>query len=105
MRAMGVKEFAGTSYVAFNVEQNFRTIPFLALGIPFLYNNNLEFLLHGGAAQTWKAGPLPLHTSDGWYYEVGFGIGRIFDILRADFTWRLTAPTGFAFSLGVATVL
>ena len=105
MHAMGVKEFTGTSYVALNVEQNFRTIPFLALGIPFLYNNNLELLIHGGAARTWNSGILPLRTTGDWYYEAGFGIGRIFDLMRADFTWRLTDPKGFAVTLGVATVL
>jgi hypothetical protein len=106
MRAMDIKEFGGTGYAALSVEHNFRTLPFLALGIPFLYESNIELLLHGGAARSWSHGLFPAPaTTDGWYYETGFGISRIFDLLRVDFTWRLTAPRGFRFTLGLAPLL
>lgn len=104
MRAMDVKEYSGTGSFAISLEHNFRTIPFLALGIPFLYENGIELILHGGAARTWserQAAP----TTDGWYYESGVSISRIFDLFRADFTWRLSRPTGFRFTVGVAGVL
>jgi hypothetical protein len=105
MRAMEVKEFGGTEYVACNVEHNFRSLPFLALGIPFLYENSIELILHTGAARTWTRLPLPLAETGGWYAEAGFGVNRLLDLLRADFTWRLTGPTAFRFTLGMAQIL
>jgi len=105
MRGMEVKEFGGTGYVAAHLEHNFRTLPFLALGIPFLYENNIEFILHGGAARAWGNNGLPLRPTDGWYTEAGFGLSRIFDIARFDFTWRLSAPKAFWFTFGIAQIL
>ena len=105
MRGMEVKEFGGTGYVAAHLEHNFRTLPFLALGIPFLYENNIELILHGGAARAWGNNGLPLRQTDGWYTEAGFGLSRIFDIARFDFTWRLSAPRAFWFTFGIAQIL
>lgn len=114
MRGMEVKEFHGTAYVACNAEHNFRSLPFLLLGIPFLYERSIELILHAGIARTWK-GTTPLSPDSGtpagtsllsgWYAETGFGINRIFDLLRADFTWRLTTPAAFRFTLGIAQIL
>lgn len=104
MHVMGLKEFRGTSYVAIGVEHNFRAIPFLLLGIPQSIRNNLEFVVNVGAANSWGAGPFPAHD-DGWYYEAGFGLSRILDLFRLDFTWRLSPPGGFAVTLGVATLM
>ena len=105
MRGMNVKEYSGTGYIAVNAEHTFRSLPFLALGIPFLYENNIELIVYGGAARTWGTPGLPLQTTDGWYTEAGFGINRIVDILRADFTWRLSAPRFFRLTLGFAQIL
>lgn len=118
MRAMNVKEFSGTSYVALNAEHNFRSVPFLALGIPFLYENNIEFIVHSSVARTsgepiftvtpfdirYPNSTFPTNITNGWYSEIGFGFSRIFDLLRADFTWRLSAPGNFRFTLGVANL-
>jgi hypothetical protein len=118
-KAMNVKEFGGTSFIALNLEHNFRSVPFLALDIPFLYENNIEFIIHGGVARTWDRNPVliftsnppvvvyghpPLNTTKGWYGELGFGFSRLFDLFRADFTWRLNAPTNFRFTLGAANL-
>ncbi len=112
MRGMRVKEFFGSEYVALNVEHNFRTLPFLWLDIPFLYKNNIEFIIHGGVANsrggTQPSAPytsLKLPNTPGWYSEVGFGISRIFELVRCDFTWRLSSPTLFHFTLAVANFL
>ncbi|MFN0159304.1 MAG: DUF5686 family protein [Bacteroidota bacterium] len=104
MKAMDVKEFGGTSYTAINIEHNFRSLPFLALGIPFLYENNIEFIVHGGIAKSWNNGPLQVNTTDRVYSDMGFGISRIFDLLRCDFTWRLSTPGNFRFTLSVANL-
>jgi hypothetical protein len=105
MRAMTVKEFGGNSYLAINAEHNFRSVPFLALGIPFLYKNNIELILHGGVARSWNTGGLPLQATDALYSEIGMGMSRIFDILRMDVTWRLSSPRDFRFTLALAQLL
>lgn len=115
-KAMDVKEFGGTHFVALSLEHNFRSVPFLALDIPFLYEN--EFIVHGGIGGVGEAALLeitlpgqltspvssPRNRTSGWYFEAGFGLSKIFDVLRADFTWRLSAPTRFRFTLGVASL-
>ncbi len=65
MHAMGLKEFRGTSYIAIGVEHNFRSIPFLWLGLPQSIRHNLEFVIHVGAANSWGEGIFPHHAKDG----------------------------------------
>ncbi len=105
LKGMDVKEFGGTAYVALNVEHNFRSLPFLALGIPFLYEKSIELITYGGFAKTWNRSMLPLHQTGGWYSEAGIGFNRILDLLRVDLTWRFSDPAGFRFTLGVAQIL
>jgi hypothetical protein len=101
---MDVKEFGGTRYIAVNVEHNFRSLPFLALGLSFLTENNIELVVHAGAAQSWNDGTLLINTTDGIYSEAGFGISRIFELFRLDFTWRLSSPNNFRFCLSAANL-
>jgi hypothetical protein len=103
MRSLDAREMTGTSMVALNIEHNFRSVPFLALGIPFLYENNIEMIVHAGAARVW--GPPMSATADSWFRESGVSINRIFELLRADFTWRLSSPHNFVFTIGVAQIL
>ncbi len=105
LRGLDVKEFGGTEYVACTAEHNFRSLPFLALGLPFLYERSIELVLHTGFARTWNRSRLPLTESGGWYTETGIGINRVFDVLRLDFTWRLSEPAGLRFTFGVAQIL
>ncbi len=105
MRGAHPREFTGSGYTALSLEHNFRNIPLLALGIPFLYEINIDLILYGGVARAWARNPIPGLTHDGTYAETGFSIGRIFDLFRADFTWRLSAPRGFYFTLGVSSLL
>jgi len=101
LRGSAIKGFWGDHFVMLNIEHNFRSIPFLALDIPFLYKNNIELILHGSLAKTWNNAPL---TSAGVYTEAGIGINRIFDILRADVTYRFFEPQRFYFTLSVANL-
>lgn len=103
MKAMGVKEFRGTSYVALSVEHNFRNLPFLALGIPRKYRFDVEFLVHGGMANSWGATDFPAHP-EGWYYEAGCGLSRLLGLFRGDITWRLSAPRGVVLTVGFANL-
>ncbi len=84
-----------------SLEHNFRSLPFLALDIPFLYRNSIELITYGAFAQTWYGST---SASNGWYAETGIGLARIFDLLRADVTYRCTQPRRFIFSLSIATL-
>jgi hypothetical protein len=105
LRGAGVKEFGGAGYISISAEHNFRTLPFLALGIPFLYENSIELVVHGAAGRSWGKNGVPSNTTGGWYYEAGFGVSRILDLFRVDFTWRLAEPTNVLLSFGVAQLL
>jgi hypothetical protein len=102
------KEFAGEGYVLFALEHNFRSVPFLALNIPFLYENSIELMVHGAAARSWARGSAVLpagRITDGWYTEAGIGVGKIFGLFRIDLTRRLSDPKGFFWTLGVSRIL
>jgi len=110
LRAAGVKEFFGDRFVLLSVEHNFRRLPFLASGIPFLYESNLELIVFGSVAQSWLSpsvlvGPPTFNTTNGWYYEGGISLSRILDIFRFDLTWRGKAPRGLTLTLGIGDIL
>ncbi|HTY11931.1 MAG TPA: DUF5686 family protein [Bacteroidota bacterium] len=110
LRAAGVKEFSGDRFVLLSVEHNFRRLPFLASGIPFLYESNLEVIVFGSVAQSWLtpsalAGPPTFNTTNGWYYEGGVSLSRILDLFRVDLTWRGKAPRSLALTLGIGDIL
>ncbi len=110
LRGIGTKEFAGDQFLQFSLEHNFRRIPFLALGIPFLYEMGLEFLVHGSIARSWtRMIPeteyyLPRETG-GWYTEFGIGLGKIFELFRIDLTWRALKPQGFHVTFGISDLI
>jgi hypothetical protein len=101
LRGASVGEFEGNRFITISVEHNFRSIPFSLLGVSSVTGANTELLLHGTAAQIWRDDiPLLPH----WYGEAGFGIGRIFDFLRADITYRITPPRAFFMTVGISTL-
>jgi hypothetical protein len=111
LRGVRTKEFAGDRFLQISLEHNFRRIPFLALGIPFLYEMGLELLVHGSVARSWMGDPvapeygyLP-ESTNGWYSEIGLGLGKLFQLLRIDFTWRITDPGGFHVTFGLSELL
>ncbi len=91
--------------ISLAVEHNFRSIPFLALGLPFLYENGIELLLHGGAARTWTRDAAAARSSPSWQTEAGLSFSRILDLVRVDATWRLTGGGGFVVTAGIAPLL
>ena len=105
MRGAHLKEFTGTGYTTIVVEYNFRNIPLLALGIPFLYDLDIDLIAFGGAGRTWSRDAPPDAARSGTYTEAGFSIGRILGILRVDFAWRLSPlPHGLYGTAGIATL-
>ncbi len=103
LRGAGHRELAGTDYAVLTVEHNFRSQPFQMLGIRALYERGIELLVHGGMARSWR-GEMVI-PADGPYREVGFGIGRIAELFRVDFTHRLSAPAGWYLTLTLTTFL
>ncbi|HUI31563.1 MAG TPA: DUF5686 family protein [Candidatus Acidoferrales bacterium] len=95
-------EFAGDKFAMVSVEQNFRNVPFLLLGIPFLYKKGMELLIDASAAQSWLNG---VSTTNGWYYEAGVGLGKILGLIRMDLTYRLSKPNDVYFSVGMSSIL
>jgi hypothetical protein len=93
--------FIGDKFVSIGLEHNFRNIPFLLLGIPYLYKRNIEFVVFSSAAQAWQNGN---SVTNGWYTEAGVGIGKIFDLLRFDLTYRLTNPKRLFFTVGISSL-
>jgi hypothetical protein len=104
MRAMDTREFVGTRYLAVRLEHNFRSLPFLLLHIPFLYRNGIELIVTGGAARAWDATWNDPAAANRLYTEAGVAFSRIFGLARTDFTWRLSRPTAFAFTVSFATL-
>lgn len=102
LRSAYPREFVGDRFVMVSVEQNFRNVPFLMLDIPFLYRSGMEVLIDGAAAQSWLSG---VSTTNGWYYEAGIGIGKIFGLIRADLTYRLSKPGNLFFTIGISSIL
>ena len=102
LKAGGLKEFAGDKFVMLNLEHNFRSLPFLALNIPWLYRNSIELVLSGSAAQTWLG---TQSTSGGWYCEAGAGFSRILGLLRFDVSYRFADPRRFFFTFSAAQLL
>ena len=106
LRGGSVKEFRGQRFVILTLEHNFRNTPFLYLNIPFLYKNGIEVILHATTARTWSSSALPFgETTNGWYYEAGFGLSRLLGLFRLDYTYRFAHPRNAFVSLGVAQLL
>ena len=107
LRGSRVKEFGGTQFVAVALEQNFRSVPFLLLDIPFLYKNGIEVMVHGAVARSWAnqgSGAEHLATS-GWYAEAGAGIGKIVGFIRCDLTYRFYDPSRVIFTVALSRIL
>lgn len=102
LKAGSVKEFGGDRFVLAAVEHNFRSVPFLLLGVPSFYKNGVEFIVHGAFAQTWMGN---VSTSGGWYSEAGIGVSRILDMFRVDLTYRFKDPRAVYLSLSIAEIL
>lgn len=96
------REFVGDRFVMLSLEHNFRNVPFLILNIPFLYKSGLDVLLDGAAGQSWLNGK---STTNGWYYEAGIGLGKIFELIRMDLTYRISKPNALFFSVGMSSLL
>jgi len=86
-------EFQGNRLWSLNLEHDFFDLPTRILGIHFLDQFDLHWLLHAGIGQIEMngTGDFPITTTANKpYSEIGMGIGNILNILRIEGTWRLT---------------
>lgn len=107
LRTANPRQYGGNAFVMLSLEHNFRSTPFLALNIPFLYKNSIELLVHGSIAQAWNQAPaidLPVPTN-GWYYEAGIGLGRLLGLFRIDVTQRLSHARTTFVTIGISRIL
>jgi hypothetical protein len=107
LRGSRVREFGGTQFVVVSIEQNFRSVPFLLLNIPFLFKNSIELMVHGTVARSWlrEQNDAQEVATGGWYSEAGVGIGKIFGLIRCDVTYRFFRPTRFVFTVALSRIL
>ncbi len=102
LRGAAAGEIAGNRITVVTLEQNFRTVPFVLAGLPFLSDHNIELLVYASAAQAWHEST---PVMNGWYAESGVGIGRILELFRTDLTYRFASPRGFFFTVAFSTLL
>ncbi len=96
-RGLSPFEFSGDKLWSINLEHNFYDLPTRILGIHFLDQFDLHWLLHAGMGGVELAGVGPINapvTNGKPYSEIGIGIGNIYNILQLEGTWRLTHKTG-----------
>jgi hypothetical protein len=80
---------------------------FLWLGIPYFYKNGYETLLTASVASSGFATRTAAlgSATPGVYAEAGFAVGKIFQLLRLDLTYRFSAPSGLHLTLGISQLL
>ncbi len=110
LRTRRGRPYEGEQYVSLQMEHNFRTVPFEALGLQPLVERNIGLIVFGGGAKTWgpdwddlqimERGYLPNGTP-GIHWEAGASINGIFGMFRIDFATRLDHPA-FLVNVGVA---
>jgi len=100
MKAARGRPYEGNQYVSLNVEHNFRSIPFEALGLQAITERNIGIIIFGGAARTWpdwdtqsttRPGYNPLGTN-GIHWEAGISLNGILGLFRIDFATLLDEP-------------
>lgn len=89
---MDYNEFLGDKLYYFNIENNFGKL--LWGGIPFFKSFDLIGFFNIGRSEITNsnfnlAATKNFSSTKGIFTEAGFGIGRILDILRLNFAWRL----------------
>jgi hypothetical protein len=97
MKAARGRPYEGNQYVSLNIEHNFRSIPFEALGLRAVAERNIGIIVFGGAARTWpdwdtqpptQPGYQPIGTN-GVHWEAGVSLNGILGLFRIDFAARL----------------
>jgi hypothetical protein len=109
MKAARGRPYEGRQYLSLNLEHNFRTIPFEAIGLRPLVDRNIGLILFGGAARTWpdwnsqNTGPLVYQPrgTNGIHWEAGASLNGILGLFRVDFATRLDEPA-FLVSMSIA---
>jgi hypothetical protein len=91
------KEFIGEYILTLNVEHNFQSVPFEAIGFNWAAEHTLQLFVRSGAARVWLNG-VPQQ-----YYETGIGLGGVLGLFRGTLVWgfREGLPTNMRFIFGI----
>ena len=103
LKAANGRAYEGDQYIALNVEHNFRTVPFEAIGLTPAVERNLGIIVFGGVARSWLSDgtrqSLPTiyqpNLTDGIHWEAGASLNGILGLFRVDFAARLDEPAFF----------
>lgn len=96
--------FIGHNKIAFYIEHNFHNSFFSYSRIPYVKDIDLDFsiLLNTGWAGSEEVDKFNINKL---YSEIGFGVGRIFNLFKINFLWRLrNAPNSSNFAFDIKLV-
>ena len=92
-------EFTGDNFYTFSVEHNFRNIPFLIIDF---HLSIFDIIFRASTGKIWTNSEQLknlTNSTQGFYSEYTFGIGRLMDFLRIDFTYSNYQQSRFAVTL------
>jgi len=100
-RTLDLNSFVGNKKIALFIEHNFHNSLFQLSHIPYI--KDLKYDLFAIFNSGWAGNSnLSSLVSNDFYSEFGFGIGRIFNILRFEFIWqsrKVLNSTPFMFTI------
>jgi hypothetical protein len=104
-KTLGVKEFSGDRLFTLLIYHNFGDFPLRILGIPLVKDLKMDFIVHGGAGWSdFRGYDWGERATESFFYEAGFGMGRIFSLFMMDFSLRLShkGEKNFFFTMGTS---
>lgn len=94
--------YAGNEMVALQIEHNWRTIPFQALGLKFISDTYLDFLTGASVMRTWNKSEYQIAPEmDKPYWEAYLGISRIMGAIRIDVGYNSLKKYSVTAGIGV----
>ena len=105
-RTLNLNSFVGDKKIALYCEHNFHNTLFRLTHLPYIKNVPLDFVLVYNLGWAGNNEWNNFKFKD-FYSEAGFGIGRIFSILKLEFLWRLKKygrSNAFAFSIKMSEI-
>jgi len=102
LKGLNPYEYNGTGIITLNVEHNWRTTPFQALGLNFISDLFLDFITGASAMKVWDYSDYPsLRNSDKPYWETYIGISKILGAIRVDVGYNSFKDVSVTASLGM----
>ncbi len=97
-------EYVGDKLIAFHIEHNWRTIPYQAVGLDFLTNQNIDVMTGFSIFKMWnESSYFKNQSADKIYWEGYLSFGKILGAFRIDFSYNTN--NNFVVRAGLSTVL